>query len=188
MDHQKTPVSKKRECAKFYQACFILNVQNFIAWNHRAVSHADFCSLFSHAWTSAMNIKNVIASFTVSSMYPFDRKVLVLPEKQYSLGTLPEISGLKYIPLYSPACPWHKFHTYIFLLSVLHRRFLCQIDKVLVMSLYKKIVSEVSIPIRNHFYITYPLDRTLEESKCLMPLCGATSLSDILVTPKKRSN
>ncbi len=83
-------------------------VQAFVARYHRSVTRYDFCSLFSNAWMTAMSMKNVIAGFRVCGVYPFDREALVLPEEKYTSfkpETLPQRSGLKYIPMYSPMRP-----------------------------------------------------------------------------------
>jgi len=81
-------------------------VQAFDAQNHRAVNHYDFNSLFPQAWinTISMSMNNVMSGFRVYGVYLFNRKPLVLPEEQYTSfnsEALPQISGLKYTPLYS---------------------------------------------------------------------------------------
>ena len=69
-----------------------------------------FCSLFTQAWVNAMTMNNEMAGFRVCVfLYPFNRDALVIPEEQYKslkLDELPQISGLKYIPMYfNPAPP-----------------------------------------------------------------------------------
>ena len=83
-------------------------VQVFTANNHQAVTRSDFCSLFSEAWYKGMSMKNVLAGFKVCGIYPFNKAAIVLPEERYTSfkpEALPQISGLKYIPMYSPMRP-----------------------------------------------------------------------------------
>ena len=78
----------------------------FIAKNPgRAVTRYDFCSLLSEAWFSSMTIKNVVAGFRVTGVCPFDRKAIKIPEEctSFKPESLPQSTGLAYIPLYSPA-------------------------------------------------------------------------------------
>ena len=49
----------------------------------------------------AMNIKNISGGFKASGIYPFNKKAITIPKPP--MESLPEQSGLKYIPLYSPA-------------------------------------------------------------------------------------
>ena len=84
----------------------------FFAQNPRkTISQYDFCELFAKAWTKSFSMKNIISSFKVTGICPFDRSV-VKPhvsneeEEEFSLFK-PEVlarkTGLAYIPLYSPA-------------------------------------------------------------------------------------
>lgn len=56
-----------------------------------------------------VSMKNVLAGFRVCGVYPFNWVSFDLPEEQYTSfksETLPQVSGLKYIPLYCPL----RFH------------------------------------------------------------------------------
>ena len=79
---------------------------DFIVQNPgRVVTHYDFCHLFSQAWFKAMTMKNIVSGFRVTGICPFDRKAIRIPEeyKSFKPESLPEKTGLAYIPLYSPA-------------------------------------------------------------------------------------
>ena len=80
---------------------------NFMAKNPgRVVTRYNFCALLSEAWSSSMSIKNVMAGFSVTGIYPFDRTAIRLPESDYKSfkpEVLPKSNGLAYLPLYSPA-------------------------------------------------------------------------------------
>lgn len=75
----------------------------------RVVSRYDFSSLFGQAWKQAMTQNNVLSGFRTTGIYPFDpNKVLsrLQPQKSASkeqLQSLPQRTGLNYIPFYSPA-------------------------------------------------------------------------------------
>lgn len=99
-------------------------MQAFVAQNYRAVRHYDFNSLFFLAWINAMSMKNVMSGFRVCGVYPFNREALalVLPEEQYTTlnpEALSQISGLKYISLYSPVQPQTIVDSFHFSLSPL---------------------------------------------------------------------
>ena len=73
----------------------------------RVVTHYDFSSLLAEAWDSAMTLRNVIAGFKVTGVCPFDRDAVLerLPAENFTKfkpESLPQSSGLAYIPLYSP--------------------------------------------------------------------------------------
>ena len=82
----------------------------------KVVNRLDFVQLFAGAWYKAMTISNITAGFSVTGIYPFDRKVAV-PEShsgksKFKPTTLAERSGLAYIPFYSPMQPFkHKSRT-----------------------------------------------------------------------------
>lgn len=74
----------------------------------RVVTRYDFSALFSEAWTQSMTMKNVMASFKMTGVYPFNPSVIPLPNededfKSFKPVSLVEKTGLAYIPLYSPA-------------------------------------------------------------------------------------
>lgn len=65
------------------------------------VSRYAFSMLFSAAWMKAMTIANIVRGFKTTGVYSLDRHAVKLPENK--MEKLPEQSGLKFIPLYSPA-------------------------------------------------------------------------------------
>ena len=77
---------------------------NFMSSNPGlCVSRYTFSELFSAAWMKAMTITNIVGGFKTTGVFPLDRDAIKLPENM--MEKLPEQSGLKYIPLYSPAKP-----------------------------------------------------------------------------------
>ena len=89
----------KRVCHKFHTANPGRNITSY-----------DFVNLFAEAWSSAMTINNIIASFKVTGIYPFDRLAIKLPEEaarssayiDFKPESLCKNTGLAYIPFYSP--------------------------------------------------------------------------------------
>ena len=67
------------------------------------VSRYNFSKLFSAAWMKAMTIANITGGFKTTGVFPLNRNAIKLPESV--MEKLPEQSGLKFIPLYSPANP-----------------------------------------------------------------------------------
>ena len=80
-------------------------VQDFVARNHRPVTRYDFSSLFAEAWGNAMTMKNIMSGFKVCGICPYSREAQIKPEATTSFRPeeLPLLSGLKFIPMYSPA-------------------------------------------------------------------------------------
>ena len=77
--------------------------QAFMAENPgKRVTRFNFLHLFSLAWMKSMTMKNIVSGFRVTGVYPVNRKVVEKP-KEFSKPSLPEATGLAYIPLYSPA-------------------------------------------------------------------------------------
>ena len=163
--------------------------QVVVALNRQAVTRYDVCSLFSQAWINAMTMKNVMAGFRVWGVYPFNREALVLPEEEYTSfkpEALPQISGLKYIPMYSPARPELNLNLSP---ASLPQRVSTPIERGSGFNdLLDDSLPECSLLRRRHSYsesslCDLPFDHTADESKCSMLLRKATSLSDFLVTP-----
>lgn len=80
----------------------------------RAVTRYEFSALFAKAWSEAMTIKNITAGFGVSGVCPFNRKAIQLPSDNpeptlFKPEKHIQSTGIKYIPLYSPAHP-HQSH------------------------------------------------------------------------------
>ena len=75
----------------------------------RVVSRLDFNQLFAKAWYKAMTGQNIINSFKVTGVYPFNREVIcsapgIDKREKYKLfkpEALAKRTGLAYIPLYS---------------------------------------------------------------------------------------
>ena len=82
-------------------------VQNFISRNPgRDITRYDFSALFAKAWNKAMTLANIVAGFRVTGVCPFNRNAIRLPSEEstkFNPEALPKSTGIKYIPLYSPA-------------------------------------------------------------------------------------
>jgi hypothetical protein len=68
----------------------------------KRVTRFNFSQLFSLAWMKSTTMKNILGGFRVPGVYPVNRKVVEKPT-ELSKPSLPEATGLAYIPLYSPA-------------------------------------------------------------------------------------
>lgn len=60
------------------QACHKFHTDNPM----RNITSYDFVGLFAEVWASAMTINNIVASFKVTGIYPFDRSAIKLPEEE----------------------------------------------------------------------------------------------------------
>ena len=72
----------------------------------RVVTLYEFSYLFSKAWFKALTMENIVAGFRVTGVCPFDRSVACCDDDTFSsfaATSLPQRTGLPYIPLYSPA-------------------------------------------------------------------------------------
>ncbi len=81
---------------------------NFMTSNPgRYVSRFEFSALFSEAWYKAMTIPNIVSSFRITGVCPFDRSAIRLPsvDDKSETKSLAQRSGLGYIPLISPISP-----------------------------------------------------------------------------------
>ena len=93
-------VAWKQECHEFY-------TKN----PGRVITRLDFNRLFAKAWYKAMTAQNIINSFKVTGVYPFNREVTCnapgMERKEKYAAFNPEAlakrTGLAYIPLYSPS-------------------------------------------------------------------------------------
>ena len=63
----------------------------------------NFSSLLSDAWTAAMTARNIMSRFHTTGVYPLDRSAGILPTVDRERDRLDKISGLAYIPLYTPS-------------------------------------------------------------------------------------
>ena len=92
-------------------------VQDFISKNPgRDITRYDFSALFAKAWNKAMSLANITAGFRVTGICPFNRNAISLPSEEpksrkFNPEALPQATGIKYIPLYSPAHSKQKKHT-----------------------------------------------------------------------------
>ena len=90
----------KQECHEFY-------TKN----PGRVVTRLDFTRLFAKAWYKAMTAQNIINSFKVTGVYPFNREVIcnapgMEKQQKYTIfkpEALAKRTGLAYIPLHSPS-------------------------------------------------------------------------------------
>ncbi len=84
------------------QVCHVFLVKN----PGRVVTRCDFNLLFSEAWSKAMTMRNVMAGFKTTGIYPFNRNAIKLPaSEEYKLfrrQEVPNENGIAYLPLYSP--------------------------------------------------------------------------------------
>ena len=67
----------------------------------KVVTRHSFSKLFGEAWMSSMSVKNIMSGFSVTGIYPLDRKKLS-PLGKPDFSPVKE-SGLAYIPMLSPA-------------------------------------------------------------------------------------
>ena len=133
-----------------------------------------------------MSMKNVISGFRVCGIHPFNREVLVKPEEKYTSfrpEKLPELSGLKYIPMYSPRRP-QSLHTTSCEASTPVKYGASSPDSSTPvhtpLSSMQRSFSESNLH-------DMSLDQSADESKCLMPFPRASCLRQHLVTPKPPS-
>ena len=71
----------------------------------RVVTRLQLCQLFNRAWNKAVTMENMVSGFRYCGVYPFNRdaqRPRSSPAKFDPLS-LSKKTGLKYIPLYSPA-------------------------------------------------------------------------------------
>ena len=70
----------------------------------RVVTRFQFSQLFRRAWMKGMTMVNIVARFRTTGIYPLDRSVVSTRSvAESNPSTLPERTGLKFIPLYSPS-------------------------------------------------------------------------------------
>lgn len=70
----------------------------------RVITRFQFSELFGRAWMRGMSMKNVIAGFHTTGIFPFNRHALRTKDvtSKFDPSSLSKTTGLKYIPLYSP--------------------------------------------------------------------------------------
>ena len=81
----------------------------------KVVTRYQFSELFGRAWMRGMTMTNIIAGFRTTGVYPFNRDALQskVLSSSFDPTSLSTRTGLKFIPLYSPAAPrcWSKVPT-----------------------------------------------------------------------------
>lgn len=70
----------------------------------RVITRFQFSELFGRAWMRGMSMKNVIAGFHTTGIFPFNRHALQTKDvtSKFDPSSLSKKTGLKYIPFYSP--------------------------------------------------------------------------------------
>ena len=73
----------------------------------KVVTRYQFSELFGRAWMRGMTMTNILGGFRTTGVYPFNRNALQLKTMSttFDSSSLTERTGLKFIPLYSPAVP-----------------------------------------------------------------------------------
>ena len=74
----------------------------------RTVTLYEFSRLFSKAWFKALTMENIISSFRITGVCPFNRSATKTASEKnrfssFEPDSLAKRTGLSYIPLYSPA-------------------------------------------------------------------------------------
>ena len=69
----------------------------------KVVTRYEFSRLFRKAWERAMTMTNIISGFRCTGICPFDRSAIRPVQSSYNPTSLAERTGLKFIPLCSPA-------------------------------------------------------------------------------------
>lgn len=101
-----------RGCFSPLKAAWREECHNFSTKNPgRVVTRVEFCEIFSKSWHKTVTPSNIIASFKVTGICPFNRSV-INPKKDDKFSSfqpenLAERTGLAYIPLYSPSRRTH---------------------------------------------------------------------------------
>ena len=83
--------------------------QDYIASNPgKVVTRFHFSQLFSWACYRGMTMHNIITGFRITGVFPFNRHALRPSDKDLQPKSLSQQTGLKYIPLFSPAPAKHR--------------------------------------------------------------------------------
>ena len=86
---------------------------NYLSANiGKVITRFQFSQIFSKAWMKGMTMKNIVAGFRTTGIYPFNPKALLpqpdIDPQSFSPASLCKRTGLKYIPLYSPVPKFRK--------------------------------------------------------------------------------
>jgi len=97
-----------RTCFSPLKSAWHQECQLFMAMNPgKVINRYNFTEIFARAWTRAMSPSNVVAGFRCTGICPLDRSAIKIPGCESSGDeeneSLTEKTGLKYIPLLSPA-------------------------------------------------------------------------------------
>ena len=68
----------------------------------RVISRFQFSTLFSASWYRAMTVKNIVAGFKVTGIYPFNPIAMSIQEDSDSAASLREATGVAFISLFTP--------------------------------------------------------------------------------------
>ena len=66
---------------------------------YEIVSQFQFSALFSASWYRAMTVRNIVAGFKITGVYPFNPKAIVVQSTNDKFVVPP---GIAYLPLFSP--------------------------------------------------------------------------------------
>ena len=70
----------------------------------RVITRYQFSDLFRKAWLKGMSLQNIVAGFHTTGVFPFNRSIVSPPkDSRHHLDSLAKRTGLKFIPIYSPA-------------------------------------------------------------------------------------
>jgi len=84
--------------AKWREVCHAYSVNN----PGKVVNRYVFSQLLNQTWMQAMSMKNILAGFRVTGIYPLSRQALQ-PGQERETSSLTDATGLAFIPLCSPA-------------------------------------------------------------------------------------
>ena len=71
----------------------------------KVVTEYEFMRVFSQGWYQAMSMRNIMAGFRTTGVYPFNRDAIQIVDSAphtSAFVSLPESTELAFIPLYSP--------------------------------------------------------------------------------------
>ena len=68
----------------------------------RVVSKYQFSTLFSASWYRAMTVRNIVAGFKITGVYPFNPNAIVIQDGSHESASVAESTLIAYIPLFSP--------------------------------------------------------------------------------------
>ena len=103
--HLSQPLDKG--CFGPLKVCWRRECQAYLRRNPgKVMTRFEFSRVFSQAWFQGMSMSSVIAGFRTTGVYPFNRHALqpaTDTPTSFNPASLCDRTGLKFIPLYSPA-------------------------------------------------------------------------------------